>query len=81
VYCQQSDLGLAASADWRNIDLPDANGIITSGNYIVSYTALVASRIFDVRIGVAGMRFVRCYPTVTAAGANDLITSTYTLFN
>lgn len=78
IFCEQSDVGTSAATDWRNIDLPDASGVLSPGAALYSYATIAASRIFDVRIGVATMRWVRCYATVTAAGAGDLITSTYT---
>ncbi len=77
IHCESSD---NAVTGFHNIDLPDSNGDLIIGAALFQYPALAASRVFDVRIGVSSYRFVRCYLTVTGAGAGDIVTTTQTLF-
>jgi hypothetical protein len=77
VHCESSDTG---SSGWRHIDPANSDREYQAGDPIYSYASLTSSRTFDVRIGIASFKFVRCYPTVTSAGATDVVTTTYSLF-
>jgi len=79
VHCETAETSTGPT--WRHLDPANSDREFQAGEPVYSYAALTSSRTFDVRIGVAGFRWIRCYPTVAAAGATDLVTTTFALFN
>jgi hypothetical protein len=79
IFCETTDTP-STSASWHALDPIDSAGAVQVGQPIYTRSGITGSFIWTVRIGVAGLANVRCYPTATSAGASDLMTTRGVLF-
>ena len=86
IYCEESES--SQTSGFRLVLWANSSGVLQVSAagaaeplYSISDISSVSPTVkFSVRVGVAGYKWFRCYPTVASAGATDLVTSYATLF-